>query len=57
MPKRRTFFVPVVCLSIAVFSVHTLSQTANTNRTATIPDTENSQFIKKIVESLALYRT
>ncbi|HUT45401.1 MAG TPA: hypothetical protein VMX36_03915 [Sedimentisphaerales bacterium] len=52
MPKRRIIFVSVVCLSIAVFSVRTLSQTDNANRTATTPGPESSQFNKKIAESL-----
>jgi hypothetical protein len=41
MPKRRTFFVPVVCLSIAVFSVQARSQAA-----------EISKINKKVDDSL-----
>ena len=52
MAKRRIIFVTVIFLSIAVFSVKTLCQTVNANRTATDPDTENSKFIKKIAESI-----
>ena len=41
MVKRRIIFVPVVCLSIAVFSVQALTQAA-----------EISQFNNKVVENL-----
>src|SRR4030042_101271 len=52
MPKRRIIFSSVICLSITVFSVQTLSQTANADRTANYPDIENSRFNKKVAESL-----
>jgi len=52
MPNRRIIFVSVVCLSIVVFTVRTLSQTDNANRTSNIPGPEGSGFDKKIAESL-----
>ncbi len=52
MAKRRIIFVSVVCLSIAAFSVQTLSQTANVNRTANTSNIEGSRFNKKVAESI-----
>jgi len=52
MKKRRIIFVSVACLSMAVFSVQTLSQTANVDQTANITNIEGSRFNKKVAESL-----
>lgn len=52
MAKRRIFFSSVICFSITVFFVQTLSQTANADRTANSPDIESSRFNKKIAENL-----
>jgi hypothetical protein len=54
MKKRKTVFSSAVFLSLAVFSVQTLSQYANASRTAATPGSERSQFNKKIVESLSI---
>jgi hypothetical protein len=52
MIKRKIIFLSAVCLSIAVFSFQTLSQTANANQTVTAPDIEGSQLNKKIAENI-----
>lgn len=52
MTKRRTFFVPVVCLSVVVFSLQTLSQAVNVNRMTTTSGIEKSQFINSIADGL-----
>jgi hypothetical protein len=51
MTKRKTVFSSAVFLSLAVFSVQTLSQTANANRTTAAPGSERSQFNKKVTKS------
>lgn len=52
MPNRRIIFVSVVCLSIAVFTVQTLSQTESPNRTTRNSYAEDSQFGSKVADSL-----
>ena len=51
MPNRKRIFVSVVCLSMAVFTVRTLSQTDSPNLPAK-PYAEDSQFGSKVADSL-----
>jgi len=52
MTKRKIVFFSAVCFSLAVFSVQTLSQNANANRTAGTQSIKRSQFNNKYAESL-----
>jgi len=52
MPNRRIIFVSVVCLSMAVFTAQTLSQTDSPNLPTKPPYAEDSQFGSKVADSL-----
>jgi len=52
MPNRRKIFVSAVCLSMAVFTVRTLSQTDNPNQPARLPYAEDLESGSKVADSL-----
>jgi len=52
MPNRRIIFVSAVCLSMAVFTVRTLSQTDSPNQPARLPYAEDLQSGSKVADSL-----
>jgi len=52
MPNRRRIFVSVVCLSIAVFTAQTLSQTDSPNQPAKQPYAEDLESGSKVADSL-----
>ena len=54
MTKRRIILVSVVCLSIAVFTVQTLSQTRSPNSTAELGNRENSPVGAKTEDGLTI---